>query len=56
MRVVHFAPAVLPYQTHIYNAIAKLVELHVVYLAKPKERRGQLWTGFDDQWGTQLGI
>lgn len=54
MRVVHFTPAVLPYQTHLYNAIAKLVDLHVVYLSEPNERRGgQLWTGFDDQWGTE---
>jgi glycosyltransferase involved in cell wall biosynthesis len=54
VRVVHFAPAVLPTQTHIYNAIAKLVDLHVVYLSEPNRRRdGQLWTGYDDQWGAE---
>lgn len=54
MRVVHFTPAVLPTQTHLFNAIGKLVDLHVVYLSELKERRvGRLWTGFDDQWGTQ---
>ncbi len=54
MRVVQFAPAVLPTQTHLFNAIAKLVDLHVVYLSEPKERHeSQLWTGFDDQWGAE---
>ena len=54
MRVVHFAPAVIPTQTHLYNAIAKLVDLHVVYLSElTDQRKGQLWTGFDDQWGTE---
>jgi glycosyltransferase involved in cell wall biosynthesis len=54
MRVVHFAPAVLPTQTHLFNSIAKLVDLHVVYLSKLTERRdNQLWTGFDDPWGAE---
>jgi glycosyltransferase involved in cell wall biosynthesis len=54
MRVVHFAPAVLPTQTHLFNSIAKLVDLHVVYLSEPTERRDkQLWASFDDPWGAE---
>lgn len=54
MRVVHFAPAILPYQTQLYNEIAKRLDLHVVYLSDPNLRgRGQLWTDYDDQWGTE---
>jgi glycosyltransferase involved in cell wall biosynthesis len=55
MKLVFVSNCPLPYHTPILNALAKSVDLHVIYMSDehPTKRRGATWAGFDDRWGVE---
>jgi hypothetical protein len=55
MRLVAVEVCPLPYHTPVLNELARLVDLHVIYMARrhPFERGGALRPDFGDEWGTE---